>query len=117
MNFVLVNSGKQTLELGNFGRSLIAKRLGNPALNRAESCVSFVTKLVTSKTVGGIVSCQTQKPQNQASLSLICTKRSPFFCSNFLCPQGQNQSFFGPKSDTYFTPLPLSLSGTKTLKT
>ena len=92
-----VNSDKQTLQksqqLGNFGRFLIAKRLGNPALNRAESCVSFVTKLVTSKTVGGIVSCQTQKPQNQASLSLICTKRSPFFCSTFCVPKVRTNPF------------------------
>ena len=63
---------------------LIAKRLGNPALNRR---AEHSTKLVTSKTVGGIVSCQTQKPQNQASLSLICTKRGLFFCLAFCVPK------------------------------
>lgn len=37
--------------------------------------------------MGGIVSCQTQKPQNQASLSLICTKRGLFFCLAFCVPK------------------------------
>ena len=58
---------------------LIAKRLGNPALNRR---AKHSTKLVTSKTVGGILLCdhaELKKPQNQASLSLICTKRGLSF--------------------------------------
>ena len=81
---------------------LIAKRLGNPALNRR---AKHSTKLVTSKTVGGIVSCQTQKPQNQASLSLICTKRGLFLLS-FLCPQGQANPFAPTKSGTWTPAFP-----------